>query len=400
VFNCINLIDNEVSCYQKKQKGKDRMGAVAVIYPFVPHYRMPVFRALLNNNGLREYKFFAGKNTVEETIKSELMNGKENFNGVPTYTVHGLTFQLGLLRVCLSQEYRHLIFMSDPYVITYWIYATLARIAGKKVWFWTHGWLRSELGLKGWMRKFFYKLPHGLLLYGERAKGIGVQSGFNPDRLHVIYNSLDYDQQRAVRERLNRGVLSLPHTVEEPEWLRAQPYFACIARLTELCRFDLVIESLAQLRKDEGVDIGMVFIGDGPQRSVLQAMALNLNVRCWFLGAIYDEEIIGMLLYHARAVVSPGKVGLTAMHSLAYGTPVISHDDFGKQMPEFEAIIPGKTGDFFNAGSVSDLAKVLWRWLNKVRDDEERKTCYSRVEECFTPQRQRDLIEAALSTQD
>ena len=396
-----NVPINKIAFHgQKTKRMSQKIGKVAVVYPFIPHYRMPVFRALLENDKFREYKFFAGNNKVATTIKSEVMNNDSSFIGLPTFTVLGVTFQFGLFWICLLPGYRHLIFMSDPYVITNWIYAALARIAGKKVWFWTHGWLRLDSGFKGWMRKLFYKLPHGLLLYGDRAKSIGIQSGFNPDRLHVIYNSLDYDQQRTVRERFHYGILSLPCTVKAPGWINTHSYFACVARLTELCRFDLAIESLALLRKSEGFDVGMVFIGDGPQRSYLQALALRKEVRCWFLGAVYDEEIIGALLYHARAVVSPGKVGLTAMHSLAYGTPVISHDDFGTQMPEFEAIVPGKTGDFFSAGNASALAKVMERWLNKVRDDEERKTCYSRVEECYTPQRQRDLIEAALSTQD
>ena len=36
--------------------------------------------------------------------------------------------------------------------------------------------------------------------------------------------------------------------------------------------------------------------------------------------------------------VSPGNVGLTAIHSLTYGTPVLTHDNFNFQMPEAEAI--------------------------------------------------------------
>ena len=377
-----------------------KTGAAAVIYPYIPHYRVPVFRTLAANDGTRGYEFFAGKNTVDATIKSEEPGDKSVSKYAPTFTVFGLTFQFGLLRLCFSREYRHLVFLGDPHFITTWIYAALARIAGKKVWFWTHGWLRLEAGAKGWMRKFFYCIPNGLLLYGERARSIGAQSGLDPKRLHVIYNSLDYDKQRAVRERLQSEFLRDSFAVEVPSWLRVEPYFACIARLTDLCRFDLAIEALSRLKKENGIDIGMVFIGDGPLRDALQELAFRLGVRCWFAGAIYDEETIGRFLYNARAVVSPGKVGLTAMHSLAYGTPVISHNDFEKQMPEFEAITPGKTGDFFAAGSAADLAMVMLRWINKVRDDGERKACYARIEECYTPQRQRDFIEIALRTQD
>ncbi len=68
--------------------------------------------------------------------------------------------------------------------------------------------------------------------------------------------------------------------------------------------------------------------------------------RIWLYGACYDEEIIGELIFNAQLCVSPGNVGLTAMHSLVYGTPVITHNNFSNQSPEFEAIIDGKTGSF------------------------------------------------------
>jgi glycosyltransferase involved in cell wall biosynthesis len=387
---------------RKEGRGDEEVcrGAAAIVYPFTPHYRTPVFRALLENDGLRAYRLFSGRSAIEKTIKIGVIPSNKGVVELPTFTLYGLTFQMGLLRVCISSKFRHIIFLGDPHFITTWIYAVLARMAGRKVWFWTHGWLRLESGTKGLIRKLFYALPHGLLLYGERGKSIGVQLGFDPARLHVIYNSLDYDRQRTVRELVQDGVLSAPCTENAPAWFDTQPYLACIARLTDLCRFDLVIEALALLRESKSADIGMIFIGDGPLRSSLEALAMKKRVRCWFVGAVYDEETIAPLLYNARAVVSPGKVGLTAMHALAYGTPVISHDDFDNQMPEFEAIIPGVTGDFFAAGSSSELATVLWRWLNKVRDRQEREACYARIEQCYTPGRQRDLIEAALRTQD
>jgi glycosyltransferase involved in cell wall biosynthesis len=102
-------------------------------------------------------------------------------------------------------------------------------------------------------------------------------------------------------------------------------------------------------------------------------------------------------VYHARAVVSPGKVGLTAIHALAYGTPVITHANFDVQRPEFEAILPGQTGDFFPEGDVDELAQVLTRWLDTPRSEDERRSAVASIEANYTPKRQVELIEAALS---
>lgn len=52
------------------------------------------------------------------------------------------------------------------------------------------------------------------------------------------------------------------------------------------------------------------------------------------------------LIYNADLCVAPGNIGLTAMHAMMFGCPCISHNDFSWQMPEFEAIVPYKTGNF------------------------------------------------------
>ena len=45
---------------------------------------------------------------------------------------------------------------------------------------------------------------------------------------------------------------------------------------------------------------------------------------CHFQGAVFDESN-SELIYHSDLCVSPGNVGLTAIHSLTYGVPVATH---------------------------------------------------------------------------
>ena len=68
---------------------------------------------------------------------------------------------------------------------------------------------------------------------------------------------------------------------------------------------------------------------------------------CIFYGATYDEKELSKLIYMSDLTVSPGNIGLTAIHSLSYGTPVCSHSNFNNQMPESEAIINFENGFFF-----------------------------------------------------
>ena len=65
-------------------------------------------------------------------------------------------------------------------------------------------------------------------------------------------------------------------------------------------------------------------------------------------------------------LVSPGEVGLTAIHSMTYGTPVITHNNFSCQMPEHEVIIPGITGEFFDYDNpINSMSKLIPRFYGK-----------------------------------
>jgi len=57
--------------------------------------------------------------------------------------------------------------------------------------------------------------------------------------------------------------------------------------------------------------------------------------------------------------VSPGNIGLAAIHSLMAGTPVITHGEASVQGPEYEVVSEGLNGALFKRGSVEDLqAKI------------------------------------------
>lgn len=369
---------------------------VAIVYPFIPHYRKPVFCELEKTGGKFDYVFFADKNSVDKSIKSTADGHGFVFRKASVFHWKGLLWQVGLFKVCAGSEFSNFIFLGNPYYISTWFYAGLARLFGKRVFFWTHGWLAKDKLLKRVLRNLFYRIPHGLMLYGDRAKSIGVEYGFPERSLHVIYNSLDYPAQCRVRFGLD--ALANPRSAL-PENLQNFPeYFACIARLTEECRFDLAIDALAILNKTEGKRIPLVLIGEGSARELLERHANEKNVELLFLGAIYDEEIIGPVIYNARIVVSPGKVGLTAMHALAYGTPVVTHSEFALQGPEVESIVDRVTGSVFHRGNVLELAFSMSYWVNRERSSAERNACIDEIENKYTPKRQVELISAALSS--
>lgn len=367
---------------------------IGIVYPYTPHYRSAVFRELVANNDAMIFEIISGKNTIDKSIRTTTTPAENDHATLKNITIGKITIQLGLIGRIVKHNYDGLVFLGNPYIITTWLYALIARVLGIRVFFWTHGWLSAENSLKTVLRNTFYRLADGLLLYGDRAKDIGINHGFRPNSLFPIYNSLDYNLQRKTRQHIIDSNASSKEIL--PKFIANSIYFACVARLTAACQFDIAIEALAILKKAH-VKIPLVLIGAGPEADKLKNLAKERQVEVIFLGEQYQEELIGTILLNSRAVVSPGKVGLTAMHSLAYGTPVITHGDFSTQMPEYEAITPGTTGDFFKKGDAKDLAYTLLRWYNKPRTQEERESCIQVIENKYNPRTQVRLIRDAIS---
>ena len=118
----------------------------------------------------------------------------------------------------------------------------------------------------------------------------------------------------------------------------------------------------------------------------------------WFYGSSYDETTNAQLIYNADLCVAPGNVGLTAMHSMVFGCPVISHNDFPHQMPEFEAIKKGITGDFFNYGDTVSLSKTISEWFKKHKNDRDkvRKDCYNVIDKEWNPYFQMEIFKKTI----
>jgi glycosyltransferase involved in cell wall biosynthesis len=305
-----------------------------------------------------------------------------------------LLWQSGLVREVLRPAYSAFVFLANPNWPSTWLAALLARMLGKRILFWTHGWIAPESGTKRLLRNLFYRLPHDLLLYGQAARRRGIVEGFSADKLHVIFNSLNYEEQREIRESV---------TEDESRELRTSlfgsadiPVIVCTSRLTAVRGLDLLFLAAKKLA-EIGHITGVLLVGSGRERGVLEALARKLGLHVVFFGACYDERTLGQLILASTVTVAPGKVGLTAMHSMAYGIPVVTHGDADHQMPEWEAIIDGWTGGLFTRGDVDDLAQKIQQWTSRPWvDSDTRARCIRVIEERYNPAAQRVLIERAL----
>ena len=169
--------------------------------------------------------------------------------------------------------------------------------------------------------------------------------------------------------------------------------------MTPVKRLDLLINAVALL-KEKRKCYNVVLVGDGSERTNLELIVSNHKIekQVWFYGESYDEKQNAKLLFNADVCVAPGNIGLTAIHSLMFGCPAISHNNYSLQMPEFESIKPNVTGDFFLYNDYYNLAEVIDRWLtsHKVSRENVRKACYKEIDTFWTPYYQLEIIKKHL----
>ncbi|MSR69378.1 MAG: glycosyltransferase [Phycisphaerales bacterium] len=342
-----------------------------------------------------DFTFVGDDHDFLTDVKAATFTDKVRFILAPTRKMFGrYMWQWGAVRIAFDRRFDTIVFHPGPHWPCTWLGAILARLIGKRVLFWGHGYLAAPSGLKGVARRALNAIPHEHLFYGRWAKQFAMDTGWDPAKLHVIGNSLDLTKQAEQRAAVtSKELVALREKLFDDPTL---PIAFCSCRLQPAKRLDMLVGALAQLRA-QGVGANLLIVGEGACRKDLEEYAHRAGIDAHFTGACYDEGELARYISASDVTVSPGFVGLTAIHSMAFGVPVVTHSTMAFQVPEVEAIIPGATGDLFERGSVNDLASVMKPWLERESDrTQSRKACHAMVERFWSPAFQVGAIERAI----
>jgi phosphatidyl-myo-inositol alpha-mannosyltransferase len=140
--------------------------------------------------------------------------------------------------------------------------------------------------------------------------------------------------------------------------IRAGQYAVFVGRLKRRKGVDVLLEALARLPARGGVEL--VIVGDGDERSALQAQAarLGLTTRVRFVGAQSGAAKV-YLLQNALFALVPSRLweafGLVVIESYAAGIPVIASD-----MPGLNDLVQaGETGLLVAPAAPAELAAAM-----------------------------------------
>ena len=334
---------------------------VNLVHQALPAYRVPVWRELARRPGIDL--------TVLHARHPKL--GSVEPDGFRAQRIRDLSpdpIQMMAYPRLLGLASRS---VSDVLVATWTLRSALlvpallrARASGVGTVLWGHGYSKQERPSKLWLRERQGRLADALVFYDERtAEGFRARHPGYPGAF-VAGNTLDLEAIEAARARSAadpegarrvREELGLADGGPSPE---RGPVTLHVSRLHDDNGVDLLVEATARV---EGM-VSLV-VGAGPREGDLRRLAERLGVggRVRFLGDRYSEDELAPLFGVADLFVYPRNIGLSGIHALAHGVPVVTGDDLPSHNPEVHAIEDGVNGALFRHDDAEALAETLRR---------------------------------------
>ncbi|MDY6913837.1 MAG: glycosyltransferase family 4 protein [Planctomycetota bacterium] len=365
------------------------MTSVAIIQNVLPHYRVPVFRALAEQPYI-ELTLIYGSNSGDKVADSAQTNV---VGDMPFRVVRGKIRNFGVtgknilwhkpaVDLLEKERFDVVIHLFESKWASLWKIRKLQKQRGDRFILWGHGVCKSSSRLinRLWMRMI--RIADAVLFYSARGRRRQVERGVEPEKLFVARNSLALEPIDAAmagwpQSRLNE--------FRRDKKLGNGPVLLCVCRFLKNKRLDLLLRAAARLRVDYP-DLKVVLIGDGPCKGELRNLCdrLNLGSVVLLAGRVIEETELAPWFLSSDLVVVPGAIGLLAVHAHAYGRAVVTCDHMAIHGPEIEILIPGQTGALFRGGDAEALAEVV----GDILSDPERKkalgqAAYRRTREDF-----------------
>ena len=343
-------------------------------------------------------KGFSGIKTIDiSESKSYNEKGKYNWEFLKNiYFNDLLIYQVGLVSKLLRTSYDVYILSGEAHSISNWIAVLICKARKKPLLIWGHGIYGNEKYLKKSIRHLFNRIADSHLVYGKRAGNLMIGSGISPDRIFIVYNSLDFHTQMKHYEERNIDALKLLKMKLFPVQSEL-PVIIFIGRLTREKKISYLLEVLYRSSK-KGHKYNCLIVGGGPESDNLKTMSDSLGISdlVCFYGPSYDELTNSNLIMLAECCVSPGNVGLTAIHSMSLGTPVITHGNMFNQGPEAEAVIHGETGLYFKEDDIDSLSDAIDDLILNRKKLFMEVNCIRQIKKYWNPMKQSAVFDEAV----
>jgi len=342
----------------------DRPLRVTVAQPALTKYRIPVFAELAARPGIDLHVAYSSDGAVPNADAAGFDSRFHPSRSLGPFTLRGFQWAAGRRGACdalvLPWATRELTLI--PAMLR-------AKAAGIGVVLWGHGFSKRDSALRRALRNGVARRAHAVLVYNRSTADALAEGGLDREHLFVAPNALDQTPIQAARARWLEDPGRLAAFRAEHD-LGDGPCLLFVSRLGADRRADVLLRAGAILRETRP-SLRVAIVGDGPDMGRLRGLSAELGMDgvARFPGAVYNEDELAPWFLCASAFVYPVNIGLSLLHAMGYGLPVITSDNLRNHGPEIDALRPGETGLLYQEADHEDLARVVGGLL----DDEARR---------------------------
>ena len=300
-----------------------------IVYNYPLHYREPIFCEIENSFNVEW--FFGDKLLgIKKMDTSKLRNCKELktinlFRSRFTWTKGIINFK--------TIKSKNLLLFGDLNSISSALLLFLRKILFRQTVIWTHGAYGKESLILILFKLLYFSMASIILTYNERSCKIIRSWGYKKS-IFPIYNSLGKKIKHIPKIQRKKNSCNILY----------------LGRVTDIKKLEILVMAYKKIVKNFPF-VKLRIVGD----NVLKSNKLNFKIE----DPLYDEKKVSSLFNWADVTVSPGNIGLLALNSIRNGTPIISHNNWDNQMPEYEILVEGINGFSFNENDADDLADVI-----------------------------------------
>ena len=301
------------------------MKSIAIIQRHIPHYRVEFFSALEAEARRLGYRLaiFSGQDNCRGRMPFTHRALPMRYMGHHT---HGLGWMVGLEQaiagsgVIVAPHELHC--LTIPYL---WV--RRRQLCSSWIW-WGHGcnfhpttqhpiYQRATSFLKN----FLITRASGMITYTPRGAQYWYERGMPTEQVLPFLNTIDVEGLWKTSRQITDSDLA---QVRERLSLRNKQVLLFSGRLYAEKHVDFLLQAFAQIQHLRP-DTALLILGDGEERSRLEALCQNLRLHdVHFLGEITDTIESSLYFKLAQLLVIPGLVGLAIVHGFAFHLPLIT----------------------------------------------------------------------------
>ncbi|NLN89373.1 MAG: glycosyltransferase [candidate division WS1 bacterium] len=325
---------------------------VLVLQTILPHYRVPFFRRLCESQAA-EFTIAFGDARPSDSLQSAddtsgvHVRHLRNRHLPRTRAGGSLRWQSGALGPILRRDIDVVVAEGDLHCLSTLVAFGLCRLRRIPFILWWHGIGPQSLQWLNPLRVGWARRASALIFYDPERPKWFTERGIPAEKVFVTWNTVDTDTVAS---------LAAP-------WSATQRHrILYVGRLIARKKVDLLLGGFEIAVSDLPPDTCLTIVGDGPEADPLRVRASDVGIadRVEFTGSVTNEAELAPYFNTSFVSVSPGYVGLSIIHSMAYGLPMLVADN-EPHAPEIVALSPGANGELFASGDAEALAACLVR---------------------------------------